>query len=119
MQAVKPHKKQLLVRLEGVDEINAAKKFIGSIVSVAESDLAPLKADEYYYYQVVGLEVFAATGARLGVITKLMSTPAGDLYVVEGGDKEHLIPVTKEIIAKIDFDARRVIIDPPEGLLEL
>jgi 16S rRNA processing protein RimM len=119
LQAVKPHKNQLLVQLEGVAEINAAKKWIGSIVSVAEAELQPLGADEYYYYQVVGLEVFDTKGDRIGTIVRIASTPAGDLYVVEGEAKEYLIPVTKEVIEKIDFAAGKVIIDPPEGLLQL
>jgi 16S rRNA processing protein RimM len=119
LQAVKPHKKQLLIRIEGVDGIDEAKQWIGSIVSVAETQLEPLGPDEYYYYQVVGLDVFDTEGNRIGKITRLTSTPAGDLYVVEGEAKEHLIPVTKEIVEKIDFDSGKIIINPPEGLLEL
>jgi 16S rRNA processing protein RimM len=119
LAAVKPHKNQLLVRLEGVDGINEAEKWIGSILSVVETALPPLGADEYYYYQVVGLEVFDAHGNRVGTIARLLSTPGGDLYVIQGEAKEYLIPVTKEIVEKIDFAAGRMIINPPEGLLEL
>ena len=43
----------------------------------------------------------------------------GDLYVVQGAEKEHLIPAVKEIVAKVDFDEKKVIIDPPAGLLDL
>ncbi len=109
----------MLIRLAGVEEINQAQKWIGWIVSVAETDLPPLQDDEYYYYQVVGLEVFTTGGKFLGKIARITPTPGGDLYVVESEAKEYLIPVTKEIIQKIDFDAGRVIINPPEGLLEL
>ncbi len=119
LAAVKPHKNQLLVRFEGVDEINEAEKWIGSILSVAETTLPQLGADEYYYYQVVGLDVFDANGNRVGTIARLLSTPGGDLYVVQGEAKEYLIPVTKEIVEKIDFAAGKMIINPPEGLLEL
>ena len=84
-----------------------------------EADLPPLGDNEYYYYQVVGLEVFDTKGARIGTIARLWPTAGGDLYVVEDGAKEYLIPVVKEIVTKIDFDAGRVIIDPPAGLLEL
>jgi 16S rRNA processing protein RimM len=119
LAAVKPHKKQLLLRLEGVEEINAAEKWIGSILSVAETALPPLGAGEYYYYQVIGLEVFDMQDNRIGKITRLLSMPTVDLYVVQSETKEFLIPVTKEIVEKIDFDAGKVIINPPEGLLEL
>ena len=119
LRSVKPHKNQLLIRLQGVDGINEAQKWIGSIVSVAETNLPALGADEYYYYQVVGLEVFDTEGNRIGIITRLWSTPGGDLYVVQGEAKEYLIPVTKEIVEKIDLTAGKMIINPPEGLLEL
>jgi 16S rRNA processing protein RimM len=119
LQAAKPHKKQLLVRIEDVNGINEAEKWIGSIVSVAETNLPALSGDEYYYYRVVGLEVFDTQGNRIGKITRIWPTPGGDLYVVEGDTKEHLIPVTKEIVEKIDFDSGKVIINPPAGLLEL
>jgi 16S rRNA processing protein RimM len=119
LAGVKPHKNQLLIRLCGIDHINDAKKWIGAILSIPEADLPPLAENEYYYYQVVGLEVFDTKGARIGTIARLWPTAGGDLYVVEDGDKEYLIPVVKEIVTKIDFDAGRVIIDPPAGLLEL
>jgi 16S rRNA processing protein RimM len=89
------------------------------VLSVPEADLPALGDNEYYYYQVVGLEVFDTKGARIGTIARLWPTAGGDLYVVQDGAKEYLIPVVKEIVTKIDFDAGRVIIDPPEGLLEL
>lgn len=108
-----------MIHLEGVDSINDAKQWIGSELSVPEAELPPLGDNEYYYYQVVGLEVFDTKGARIGTIARLWPTAGGDLYVVQDGEKEYLIPVVKEIVTKIDFDAGRVIIDPPEGLLEL
>lgn len=102
-----------------MDGINEARKWIGWAVSIAENDLPPLNADEYYYYQVIGLDVFTTSGQPVGKIARITPTPGGDLYVVSGEAKEYLIPVTKEIIEKIDFEVGRVVIDPPEGLLEL
>ena len=66
-----------------------------------------------------GLEVFDTRGERLGVVERIWSKPGGDLYVVKGDAKEYLIPVTKEIVEKIDLAAGKMIINPPEGLLEL
>ena len=119
LQAIKRHKNQLLVRLDGAEGINEAIQWIGSIVSVAETELPPLGADEYYYYQVVGLEVFDTRGERIGIIERIWSKPGGDLYVVQGEAKEHLIPAVKEVIEKIDFAAGKMIINPPAGLLDL
>ena len=68
---------------------------------------------------MVGLEVFDTKGERIGVIVRTWPTPGGELYVVNGPSKEHLIPAVKEIIEKVDFAAGRMIINPPEGLLDL
>jgi 16S rRNA processing protein RimM len=113
------YKNQFLVKLSGVDHIDDAQRRVGSVLSVTEQDLGSLPAGEYYHYQVVGLEVFDTQGGRIGVVTRTWSTPAGELYVVTGTLKEHLIPAVKEIIEKVDFANGKVIINPPEGLLDL
>ena len=115
----RPYKNQFLVKLAGVDRIDDAQRRVGSILSVAERDLGSLPAGEYYHYQVVGLEVFDTQSKRIGVVTRTWSTPAGELYVVTGAHKDFLIPAVKEIIEKVDLAAGRVVINPPEGLLDL
>jgi len=119
LQAMKPHKGHLLLHLRGIDVINEAEKWTGAILSVAEETLQPLGPGEYYHYQVVGFDVVDTQGKWLGVVTRLWSNPGGDLYVVTGEHKEHLIPAVKEIVEKIDFAGSRMIINPPPGLLDL
>ena len=102
-----------------MDRINDAEPWVGSILYLPERDLDSLLSGEYYHYQVVGLEVFDTKGERIGVIVRTWPTPGGELYVVNGPSKEHLIPAVKEIIEKVDFAAGRMIINPPEGLLDL
>jgi 16S rRNA processing protein RimM len=115
----RPYKSQFLIKLSGVDRINDAQPWVGSILYLPERDLDSLLSGEYYHYQVVGLEVFDTKGERIGVIVRTWPTPGGELYVVNGPSKEHLIPAVKEIIEKVDFAAGRMIINPPEGLLDL
>jgi 16S rRNA processing protein RimM len=119
LEAVKPFKKQFLIKFCGVDNIDDAARLIGSRLSVDEALLEALEPGQYYHYQVVGFEVFDLNGARIGIIASLMSTPAGELYVVQGADREYLIPAVKEIIEKIDFTEEKVIVNPPDGLLDL
>jgi len=114
-----PHGRQHLIKLRGVNSIEEARQWVGFDLCVPETALEPLKPGEYYQYQVMGLEVFERSGARVGVIIGVQSTPGGDLYVVRGEDKEHMIPAVKEIVEKVDFFAGRMIIDPPDGLLDL
>ena len=116
---VKPHKRNLLLLLQGVETIDEAKKWIGAILCVADDQLPSLAPGEYYYYQVVGFEVFDTHGERIGTIARIWSKPGGDLYVVQGEAKEYLIPAVRGVIEKIDLAAGRMIINPPEGLLDL
>lgn len=119
LQTSRPHKGHFLVKLEGTDGIGEAKKQVGSILSVAEETLHPLRPGEYYYYQAVGLDVFDTQGAWLGKITRVWFKDGGDLYVVRGASKEYLIPAVKEVVEKIDLPGGKMIINPPAGLLDL
>lgn len=119
IEASNPHRRQLLIKLAGVDGIDDAEQMVGAMLLVDETALGALGPGQYYHYQVVGFEVFAAGGSHIGKITSTLSTAAGELYVVQGATREHLIPAVKEFIDKVDFTTQRVIINPPEGLLDL
>jgi 16S rRNA processing protein RimM len=119
LEASKPYKAQFLIKLRDVDGIAAAEKWVGSRVYVQEESLDSLKPGEYYHYQAIGFEVFDLKGNRIGVITRTWSTTGADLYVVQGATREHLIPAVKDIIEKVDFTRGTMIINPPEGLLDL
>jgi len=102
-----------------MDRIDDAEPWVGSILYLPERYLDSLPSGTYYHYQVIGLEVFDTKGERIGVVARTWSTPAGELYVVSGAIKEHLIPAVKEIIEKVDFATGKMVINPPEGLLDL
>jgi 16S rRNA processing protein RimM len=119
IEASRPYKGQFLVKLSGVNSMSDGEKYVGSTLWVAEQSLDSLPPGEYYHYQVIGLEVFDTEGKRIGVVARTWSTPAGELYIVDGAFKEHLIPAVKEIIEKVDLAAGKMIINPPEGLLDL
>jgi 16S rRNA processing protein RimM len=119
LEASTTHRNQFLIKLKGVDTIDQAALLVGSTLSVTEAALESLAPGEYYHYQVIGFEVFAASGERIGTLASTLSTPGGELYVVQGAAKEHLIPAVKEIIDMVDFINRRIIVNPPEGLLDL
>ena len=119
LESSKRHGRQILVKLKGIDHIEDAQKWAPSMLLVDADVLGALAPGEYYHHEVVGLEVYDLRGERIGIITRIWSTPAGELYIVQGATKEHLIPAAKEIIEKVDFAAGRVIINPPEGLLDL
>ena len=119
VQQSRPFKNLFLVKLQGMDEIGAAEKWVGAILSIEEKGLQPLSPGEYFYYQVIGFDVFDTQGEWIGKISRIWAKEGGDLYVVTGSSKEYLIPAVKEIIEKVDLAAGKVIINPPAGLLDL
>ena len=119
LESSKPFRGQFLVKLRDINTITAAEKWVGATLSIEEKALDALQPGEYYQYQAIGLEVFDLNGHSLGVITRTWSTPGGELYVVQGTTKEHLIPAVKDIVEKVDFASGKMIINPPEGLLDL
>jgi 16S rRNA processing protein RimM len=115
----KPHKRQFLIKLRDVNNIDEAKRWVGSTLLVNGEALDELEPGQYYHYQVVGFEVVQMNGESVGKIASIISTPGGEIYVVRGATKEHLIPAVKEIIEEVDFTAGKMVIDPPPGLLDL
>lgn len=115
----RPHRGLALLKLRGVDDMDAAQDLIGCRLSVRRDTLAPLSASEYYYEEVVGFAVVDAEGVRIGTVTRIWPTQGGDLLVVAVPGKEHLIPAVREFIRHIDVVNRTVTIDLPEGLLDI
>ena len=115
----KIHKGHVLVKLKGINGINDAKEVVGSTLLVAEEELQPAGPGEYYYYQALGFNVFDIHGVWIGKVTRIWFKEGGDLYVVSGASREYLIPAVKEVIEKIDRPGEKMIINPPEGLLDI
>ncbi len=119
IENVRLYKGHLFIKLRGIDTIDQAEGWVGATLSVPETTLPPLSPGEYYYYQAIGLDVFDRQGVWIGTVTRVWSKAGGDLYVVQGAGKEYLIPTTKEVVEKVDLPGRKIIINPPEGLLDL
>ncbi|ROR01622.1 ribosome maturation factor RimM [Desulfosoma caldarium] len=115
----RPLEGKWLVRLEGVEDVEAARCFVGLEVGVPEEDLAPLEAGEYYHHQLMGLRVLTPDGVVLGRVVGILETRAHDLYVVEtDSGREALVPAVAEIVHAIDVSRGVMVVDPPEGLFE-
>ncbi len=114
------HKGRVILKFKGYDSMTAAEQLVGGWLVIAESDTMPLEEDEFYEYDIVGSQAITSEGRVIGQVTALMRTSGHDLLVVQGEDKrEHLIPFVDGICTDVDVEARRITIDPPEGLLDL
>jgi 16S rRNA processing protein RimM len=110
--------KLAILQLEGVVSREAAKTLQGKTVWLAEADLPVLNEDEYYWHQLLGLQVYTENGRKLGKVAGFFTTRAHDVLVINGGGQEYLIPVKEEIIARIDKRQGKLLVTPLPGLLE-
>lgn len=117
--SARPHKSIVLLRLDGLDSIDAAEDYRGAGVYIQREALVPQGEDEYFWYELIGMDVYLETGARIGTLKNILATGANDVYVVGTEKGETLIPAVHEVIAEIDPGKRKMIIRNMEGLLDL
>ena len=118
VQAARPHSGRLLVRAEEVVGRDAADGLRGALLTVSSDELESIDdPDEFHDYQLEGLPVVLVTGQPVGVVGEIVHTPAGELLAVRSEDRgEVLVPFVTEIVPEVDLEARRIVVDPPEGL---
>ncbi|HXD31080.1 MAG TPA: ribosome maturation factor RimM [Pyrinomonadaceae bacterium] len=110
---------RVVLKLAGYDSVDAARTLVGYDFAVPESDRVELEDDEFYDWELEGCEVKTTTQQLVGVVTGVMRTGGVNLLVVTAGEESRLIPMVSSILVSIDKESKLVIIDPPEGLLEL
>jgi 16S rRNA processing protein RimM len=109
----------VLIKLEGVDNLSQAEELKGLDVLVPEDSLKPLEEDIFYTYQLVGCVVLTRGRVRIGTVTDVLEAGTNDVLVVDRDGREVLIPFHRSICVEIDAGKKEIIIDPPDGLLDL
>jgi 16S rRNA processing protein RimM len=109
----------VLLSLDGCDSVETAAALVGRLVALPRVQALPLPPGQVYPWQLAGCRVVTEDGCTVGELTRVEPSPAHDLWVVRSAGREHLIPAVAEIVVEVDVDARRVVIRPPEGLLDL
>ena len=110
------HKGCLLVKLKGIDDMDAALALKGKSVSIRRADVS-LPEGAYFDQELVGLTVLDAdTGQELGKVAEVLSYPAHKIYAVRGGKDEYLVPAVPAFIAGIDVPGGTMAIHVWEGL---
>jgi 16S rRNA processing protein RimM len=114
------HKGFVLLVLKGVADRDQAEALRGFEVLVREEDLPELDEGEHYLYQMLGCRVILEDGTDVGVLDTFFETAGQDTWVIinEAGT-EILLPAVPEFVLDVDLDAGVIVVDPPEGLLDL
>ena len=93
-----------LLKVDGIDDRNAAEKLKGCLVSIPRELCPELDADQYYHFELLGLRVETTTGEYLGEIADILEMPASDVYVVRNSEREVLIPAVRQIVKEVSIE---------------
>lgn len=102
------------LQLEGITTRNEAEAMRGVVVRIDRSQAAPLGEDEYYQFEILGLQVVDEAGNVLGRVIEILETGANDVYVVQRPDgSELLLPAIRSVILAVDLEQQRLVVRPP------
>jgi 16S rRNA processing protein RimM len=106
------------VVFEGYEDATAANALRGTLIEIEDAELPALDAGEYYVHDLVGLEVVTTDGERLGRLAEVLRTGANDVYIVRRkGERDLLLPAIGDVIAEVDLEGGRMVVQLLPGLL--
>lgn len=113
------HNGRPVLTLEGVETMNDAERLRGAELRVPERELQALPDGAFYIFQLVGCEVRTVGGETVGPVTAVEGELGSQRLSVASPDGEVLVPLVTAICVSIDVAGRRIVIDPPAGLLDV
>ncbi len=103
--------KGIIAQLQGVDDRDQAQALVGCTIAVSRDQLQPLRRDEYYWTDLIGMEVITVHGYVFGKVDSLFETGSNDVLVVRG-DTERLVPwIMGDVIKSVTLNERRIVVD--------
>ena len=114
----RPHGDRWLISFEGIDDADSARGLAGG--ALCREGLPPQPEGFYWSHDLRGFRCEDLAGRELGAVRDLEETPAGPQLTLDSpGGKEVLVPFVHPIVVEIDRQDRRIVLDPPEGLMDL
>jgi len=109
IEDIRRHKESFVIKMKGCGSMEEAEGFRNAHVFLPEEELPPLGEDEFYYYQLVGLNVYDSSGRKMGKVKSLQDI--GPYHLVELDDGKTYIPFVSEIVKEVDIKGGKIIID--------
>ena len=111
---------RIVLKFAGYDSIETASALVGYEFGLPEAERVELAEDEFYDWELEGCLVENKLGERIGQVREVMRTGGVNLLVVENEERREIfVPMVASIVAEIDVSRKKILIDPPEGLLDL
>ena len=118
IESVRHHQGVVLLKLAGYPSRTEAELLRGELLQVLEADAVPLAEDEYYLFRLIGVAVYTEDGKHLGRLSEILETGANNVFVVEGEERQYLLPDIRDVVKEIDLESGRMTIHPMPGLLD-
>ena len=112
-------KKQAVVRFHDVNETDDAELFVGSLLFLPLSNLPPLTGNKFYYHEITGFAVIDKEKGPIGFIEDVLDLQHQAIMQIRQGDKEILVPISDDIIQKVDRKNKQIEIIAPDGLIDI
>jgi 16S rRNA processing protein RimM len=111
---------RMVLKFAGYDTIESAKTLVGYEFGLPEAERVELPEDEFYDWELEGCSVESNLGLSIGKVREILRTGGVELLVVENEERrEVFIPMAASIVIEIDISLKKIVVDPPEGLLDL
>ena len=111
--------KKVILKFEDTNSAEEAEKLVGKELYLPLSSLPPLSGKAFYYHEIIGFTIVDASFGELGPITEVYPNANQDLIACDHKGKEVLIPVSDDLIEKIDRQEKRLYVQLPEGLIQV
>ena len=113
---IAPGSNGTLLYLDGVTDRNQAEALSGSLIFVPKSVLPKPEDGEFYWFELIGMNVVEEDGRILGKLNRIFATGSNNVYVVKNGGKELWLPALKHVVLETNLAAQRITVKIPEGL---
>ena len=118
IQDVKYVKNMVLLKLEGIDDIDEAQKYRNFYIKINRKDAVELEDNSYFIVDIIGSQVYTDDNIFLGKVIDVFQTGSNDVYTVKAEDgKEILLPAIEDVIKDVDIENKKIIVHLLEGLI--
>jgi 16S rRNA processing protein RimM len=117
--SIRRHGAVYLLKVSGLESVEATQELRGADIFICKETLAEKEEGEFFHFELLGLDVYLDEGLYLGVLKSIFPTGSNDVYVVEGGGKQYLIPALYQVVKEVNLSEKRMVISPMKDLLDL
>ena len=110
-------KNNIIVKLQGIDSIDDAERLKGLTVFIDKKELPKKADDEYYWFELIGMDVYNNEDKLIGKVKDIIDNTAQPILVINNNSEEYLVPLVEKFVEDIDLTNSKIVINPIEGLI--